>query len=143
MWQFEYSVTGNNISKEQVWAVWSDVNNWNKWDDDIDSSEGDFMDGAALSIKPKRGPRVNATMTCKLRQSFTVKSALPLGTKVEFTHFLTETPVGLKITHGITIQGPLTFLFKYVIGKSVEKNLPSTMNKLLNIAESKSRGPHD
>lgn len=134
MWQFEYSVTGNNVSKEQIWTTWSDVTNWNKWDDDISSSEGAFTEGSTLSIKPKKGPRVTAIMTCKPHQSFTVKSCLPFGTNVEFVHFLTETPAGLKITHGITIQGPLTFLFKYIIGKSVEKNLPRAMDKLLHIA---------
>ncbi len=143
MWQFQYSVMAKNLSKEQVWAVWSDIANWNKWDDDIASSEGVFAEGAIISIKPKKGPRVSAAMTCELHQSFTVKSFLPLRTKLEFIHFLTETSAGLKITHGITIQGPLTFLFKYVIGKSVEKNLPAAMDKLLKIALSKKREPQE
>jgi hypothetical protein len=134
MWHFEYSVVGEKITKKQVWSVWSDVANWNKWDDDIESSEGIFSNNATLLIKPKKGPQVTASIVCEQDRSFTVRSKLPLGTKLEFSHFLTETPAGIKITHGVMIRGPLTFLFKYIIGKGVEKNLPCAMNKLLKIA---------
>ena len=134
MWQFQHSVTVNNLSKEQIWAVWSDVSNWKNWDDDIASSEGNFINNSTLLIKPKNGPRITASLICEPCNSFKVKSCLPLGATLEFSHFLTQVPSGLQITHGIIIKGPLTFLFKYVIGKTVKKNLPGAMKKLLFIA---------
>jgi len=137
MWQFQHSVTKNNLSKEQIWAVWSDVANWKDWDDDLISSEGNFINDSIIVLKPKNGPRITASLVCKPYDSFTVKCGLPLGTKLEFSHFLTQTSSGLQITHGIMIKGPLTFLFKYFIGKTVQRNLPTAMNKLLLIASSK------
>lgn len=137
MWEFQQSVTKNSLSKEQVWATWSEVSNWNKWDDDIESSEGVFGDNSTLLIRPKSGPSITATMTCVPDESFTVNSNLPLWTRLEFVHIIKNSSAGLEITHGIKISGPLTFLFRYIIGRSVEANLPIAMEKLVQIAKSK------
>jgi hypothetical protein len=91
MWQFEHTITVNDCSKEQIWATWSDVANWKNWDDDIESSTGSFVNHSTLSIKPKNGPHITASIVCE-PYTFTVTSRLPLSTTLEFSHYLTQTP---------------------------------------------------
>lgn len=46
------------MSPEQVWHVWQDVENWNSWDHDLESSgiDGVFQTGVTGYLKSKDGP---------------------------------------------------------------------------------------
>ena len=36
MWQKSYSIETKEVSREQVWAVLTDINKWNEWDSEIE-----------------------------------------------------------------------------------------------------------
>lgn len=135
MWEFSHSISTKEVNKKQIWVIWSDISNWKQWDHDIDSSEGVFVANSLIRIKPKKGPSIKATLDMVIEQSFDVYAKLPLGTNVKFYHSLTDLSDGIKLTHGIIIKGPLTFLFKYLIGNSVKKNLVATMKNLITLAK--------
>jgi hypothetical protein len=67
-----------------------------------------------------------------VNKSFTSHSKLPLCT-MDFLHELVDENNSLKIRHCIKIYGPLTFVFKNVIGKSASKNLPIAVKKLIDL----------
>jgi hypothetical protein len=59
MWQQQYSTTVN-ISKEKLWEVIADIENWYKWDDEIEYTklDGKAEAGVKFWLKPKGAPKV-------------------------------------------------------------------------------------
>jgi hypothetical protein len=53
MWQHE-STFDSSASREAIWNLWADVENWGSWNDDIEQIElrGDFVPGAEISMTP-------------------------------------------------------------------------------------------
>ncbi|MDB5089831.1 MAG: polyketide cyclase, partial [Mucilaginibacter sp.] len=39
MWTKSYSVTTRDVTKEQMWKLFADVNNWPSWDEGIELTE--------------------------------------------------------------------------------------------------------
>jgi len=136
MWVIEVS-RQTTAKKEQIWKHWSDVTNWNSWDNDIESSElyGNFIAGTKGMLKSVGGPKTNFVITdCEYLKSFVNRSYLPLC-KIDFIHTLSEVQNGLLITHRVEITGFLTFFFSKVIGKNVAKGLPQAVENLITNAE--------
>lgn len=136
MWNKQVSIK-TNATKKQVWKLWSDVENWKKWDIETEYSslEGSFEVGQYITIKPVGAPKSK----CKIievseNKNFTVCASLPF-TKMYFIHELEELNGELFITHRVEIKGLLTFLFSKIIGKNLEKNLTKSMNNLSDMAE--------
>jgi hypothetical protein len=138
MWVEEFSMETKSTS-ERIWQLWADVENWKKWDDSVEfsNSDGKFDNGNYGSLKTIGGPKSKFCLkNCVVNKSFTSQMKLPLCT-MEFIHELVNENNGLKIKHCIKIYGPLTFLFKNVIGKNAAKSLPLAVKKLVDLAEHK------
>jgi hypothetical protein len=54
-----------------------------------------------------------------------------------FKHELVKDDEGTIVIHSVTFSGPFQFLFKYLIGKSIQKSLPSTLCSLKSFIEGK------
>ena len=136
MWSKEVTIE-TNATPEQIWKLWSDVKNWNQWDEEIEMSElyGGFEVGVKGVLKPKGGPKTKFEMlTVDYLRGFSDRSFLPL-TKMDFIHKLEEKNGKLFITHRVEIKGTLTFLFSRVIGNKIASELPKAMKKLSEMAE--------
>ncbi len=140
MWSKKATVNiKTNATKEQIWSLWSDVENWNKWDNDVEFSQlnGKFETGTFGVIKPIKAPKSKFELIKVEKLSeFTTCSPLPLA-KMYFTHKLFEKNGELYISHGVEIKGILSFLFFKIIGENIAKNLPKTMERLSKIAKDK------
>ncbi len=136
MWMKKVTIK-TNASKEQIWKLWSDVANWNKWDDEIEFSKihGKFKVGTSGILKPKKGPKSKFELISVEKLSeFTTRSRLPL-TKMDFFHKLEEKNGELYITHGVEIKGLFTFIFSRVIGKKIVRELPKAIENLSRMAK--------
>lgn len=136
MWKKEITIE-TDATKEQIWKIWSDVENWNKWDNEVESSKinGKFQKGTKGILKPTNGPKSKFILeSANYPVEFISKSNLPLA-KMNFTHKLTEKDGKLFITHGVEISGLTTFLFSKVIGKKIVAELPKTMENLSKMAK--------
>ncbi|MCL4531166.1 MAG: SRPBCC family protein [Chloroflexi bacterium] len=136
MWTAEHTIV-TNVSKESIWKVWADVENWPKWDKGIEwcRMDGEFKAGTAYTLKPMGGPEAKAMiMDCQPLKRFADITKPPLA-KMEFIHELAEKADGLHVTHRVIISGPLSFLFAQVIGKDTARDLPETMGNLLHVAK--------
>ncbi len=136
MWNKRVTIK-TNASREQIWNVWIDVNNWNKWDKMIKSSylKGDFKVGTYGVLKPLKGPQSNFEIVSVTKlDEFTIQSFLPFA-KMNFIHQITEKNGELFITHSIEISGLLFFLFARIVGEKLAKELPNAMNNLSQLAE--------
>jgi hypothetical protein len=136
MWTKKVTIK-TNASREQIWNLWSDVNKWNKWDNEVKYSElnGQFKAGSFGILKPIKGPKSKFKLiSVDILNEFTSRSFLPF-TKMDFIHEMNEKNGELFITHGVEIKGLLTFLFSKVIGEKLIKELPKAMENLSKMAE--------
>ena len=65
MWIKSYSKTFKDIKKEQIWKLWSDVDQWHLWNPGIEFAhlEGPFKEGSFFVLKPKDVKPVRIQLT--------------------------------------------------------------------------------
>ena len=136
MWTNEFLMETKTPS-ERIWQLWADVENWKQWDDSVEHStlDGKFENGTWGILKAIHAPKSTFRLeNVVVNKSFTCRSTLPLCT-MDFIHELIKENDGLKVKHCIRIYGPLTFLFKRIIGKNAAKGLPAAVKKLVDMAQ--------
>lgn len=136
MWQFEHSVESKQGSAQEVWKIWSDVENWSQWDPQIEWSrcDGPFEKGSTIELKPRGAPKTQGKITeLDPHNSFTITASLGLGTKIVFIHRVEEESRGVRITHGVTISGPLTPVFEGLLSRHIKEGVPISMQNLVQL----------
>ena len=120
-----------------IWQIWQDVSNWNSWDHGLEFSkiDGPFATGTRGILKPKGGPLVQTKLTLvEPMKRFIDEAKLPL-TRIIVSHFLTESRGKTSVTHKIEMTGLLAFIFAFLIGRNMKKNLPQEMQSMVRKAE--------
>lgn len=127
-----------HVPVANIWQIWQDVQNWNTWDYNIEYShiDGSFIKGTTGKLKPKGGPLVCTKLTCVEPMKMFVNESKLFLARIIVSHYLTESKHKTQVTHQIEITGPLAFLFAYLIGRTMKKNLPKEMRALIKKAES-------
>lgn len=137
MWTRTYSITTNEITKEQIWKLFSDVNNWHTWDEGTEYAKlsGNFEQGNFFTLKPKGGPIVKVVLlkTVENKQFLDV-TRFPLA-KMYDEHLFEETTEGLKITNTITVKGLLSFLWVKLVAKNIVNSLPKDVENQIRAAK--------
>lgn len=129
MWTRTHSIVTNKVTGQQLWQLFSDVNNWHTWDAGVEyaSMEGKFEKGNHFTLKPKGGPKVKIELVeTKPGKQFTDLTRFPLA-KMWGDHTFEETPEGLRITTTMTVTGPLSFLWVKLVAADIVKGLPADM----------------
>ena len=125
MWQKTYSVITKEVTKEQIWKLTTDIDNWKNWDNTVEDSKllGDFKVGSFFMLKPKGGPKVKIKLIeIEPYKKFTDLTKFPLA-KMYGEHFYEETKDGLKITVTMTVKGLLSFIWVKLVAKDIVDNL--------------------
>jgi hypothetical protein len=140
MWKLEHTLEAE-LTCEQVWSIWTDVNNWSTWDPSVAWAKlvGKFEVGSTFILKPKDGPKVHSVIRqCKPCEGFTNSARLPLCELV-FDHRVIEVDGRVKITHGASLTGLTEFIFRRVIGRQIERDIPVAMASLIERVRSMKR----
>jgi hypothetical protein len=127
MWTKTYSIVTKEVTKEQMWKLFADVNNWHKWDTEIEYAKinGKFEKGNTFELKPKGGPKVKIELVETIEnQKFIDLTRFPLA-KMFGEHTFEETPDGLKITATMTVKGVLSFLWVKLVAKNIAEGMPT------------------
>lgn len=129
---------------EQVFRLYQDAARWIDWDPEVTAARlpGGLKLGARGWLKPKRGPKANIEIVeVTPGRSFSVQSRLPLC-RMLFGHSLaSSSESGSTVaTHWVEFKGPLSFLFRPLIGRSIQASLPNTMRGLKRASESQVTG---
>jgi hypothetical protein len=136
MWQRTYSKAFKDVRKEQIWNVWTDVNNWPKWHGDLDYCKMDlpFVVGSHFMLKPKGVSPVKILLT-EIREGreFTDCTNF-LGAKMYDTHSMEETEEGVLLTNNLIVTGPLKWLWIKLVAKNVADTVPDEMESLVKVA---------
>ncbi len=124
-------------SPKAIWQVWQDVSNWKTWDHGIEFSkiDGPFTTGTTGTLKPKGGPLIHTKLThVQPMKAFVDEAKLTLA-HIVVSHSLTEYAGKTQVTHKIEMNGPLAFLWAFLIGRNMKKNLPIEMQSMVRKAE--------
>ena len=138
MWSKSHSIVTTEVTKEQIWKLFSDVNNWHTWDKGIEFAklEGKFEAGNYFILRPNGGQKVKVELLETIEnQKFLDVTKFPLA-KMYDNHLFEETPNGLKITNTITVKGILGFLWVKIVAQKIADALPVDMQEQI-IAASK------
>ncbi|HEX8014853.1 MAG TPA: SRPBCC family protein [Flavobacterium sp.] len=136
MWTKSHSIVTKEVTNEQMWKLFSDVNNWHTWDNGIEFAklEGKFEKGNYFTLRPKGGPNVKVELLETFEdQSFLDVTEFPLA-KMYDNHIFEETNDGLKITNTITVTGILGFLWRKIVAQKIVDGLPTDMKTQIEAA---------
>ena len=138
MWTGTHSVVTTEVTKEQMWKMWSDVNKWTTWDKSLElaNMEGKFEAGNFYNFQPKGGPKMKIKIHEAIEnQSFTDLTTFPLA-KMYGKHTFEQTPDGLRVTTTITVVGILGFLWRKIVAQKIVNDLPKDIEIQINAAKS-------
>ncbi len=137
MWTRTYSKLYSGVKKENIWHLWTDINNWPQWHDDLDycKLEGEFKVGNHFMLKPKGIKPVKIVLTeINADKSFTDCTNF-FGAKMYDTHSMEETPEGLLLSNKLVVTGPLRWLWIKLVAQHVADTIPDEMDSLVNLAK--------
>lgn len=129
MWSKSYSVVTNEVTKEQMWKLFSNVDNWAQWDKSVEMAKliGKFETGGSFLFQPKGGPKLTiAIKEATENKNFTDCTSFPLA-KMYGEHLFEETPQGLKLTTTMSVKGPLGFLWRKIVAQKIVDTLSEDM----------------
>jgi hypothetical protein len=136
MWTQSHTIVTKEVTKEQIWKLFSDVNNWQTWDTGIEFAkmEGEFNKGNTFQLRPKGGPTVKIELFEIIEnKKFVDLTRFPLA-KMYGEHLFEETQEGLKITSGMTVTGILSFIWVKLVAKGIADALPVDMEQQIKAA---------
>ena len=135
MWTCEHSVV-SGATPAQVWARYAEPKTWPEWDAALErvALHGPFAAGSRGTLRPVGGPTTRFTITEVVPEvGFTDVARLPLA-RLVFRHRIEPVSTGSRLTHAVTITGPLSPLFARVLGVGVARDLPAGMEALARLA---------
>lgn len=129
------------VSAEEIWALWVDVNNWKKWDTGIKDSEllTEFAAGNSFSITPQgRDPIVVTLKTVTSGKEFSDETVLPFGV-IRNIHRIEQLDQGITVIH--EVQAEITpdesDFFGKEIWPHIQAGLPTSVNNIISLATEK------
>jgi hypothetical protein len=133
MWSRTYSRTAKDLTAAQIWNVWTDVNRWQAWQDDIEYArlDGEFRVGNVILFKPKGGPKISIELTAVESNSrFVDLTRFPLAGMYD-SHELIERGDEVEIRTTISVGGPLSFVWRKLVVEDVAKGMKEQTERLI------------
>lgn len=132
---YEHTVT-TTASPADVWALWSDVGSWHRWDPAVEqvAIEGHFAEGAAGTIVFGNGTEAPFVLEI-VEPCARYLDKLTFGDLViRIDHQVTATDSGAEVTVRTTVEGPGA----QDVGPMVVEDTPQALAALTDMAEKKS-----
>lgn len=138
MWIKSHTTKVRGLTAAKVWKVWSNVNQWSTWQRDLDYAklEGEFKTGNTFLLKPKGGPRVRIHLLEAVpNRGFIDLTRFPMA-RMYGSHQFEERDGELELTTTISMEGPLAFLWRKIVGEGVVESLAGQTASLIQQAAS-------
>jgi hypothetical protein len=133
VWTKSYSLKVENVDPEKIWNVWTDVNQWNTWQNDIEFAKlnSKLKLGSKISFRPKGGPSILLEIVeFEDKKKFTDVTRFPLA-KMYDAHELIIAGNIVEIKTTVSIKGPLSFIWKKIVAENIVKDLPKQTKSLI------------
>lgn len=134
MWSKAYCKKVKGLKAEEVWKVWTDLNLWHTWQSDIEYAklEGEFKVGNTFLLKPKGGPRVSIEIIqLEPNRKFVDLTRFP-GARMYGSHEFLIHGDELEIVTTMSIDGPLSFLWRKLVAEGVANGMKDQTENLIN-----------
>ncbi len=136
MWEKTYSKTYQGVKKDAIWRLWTDINNWPRWNPMLASCEldGPFEQGQAFTLTPKKGPKAQLTLVeVTVGTSFTDCTKFP-GATMYGSHKIVAESDGLCLVITMTITGPLSWIWRKLVVNDIVAKIPHQTDALVALA---------
>jgi uncharacterized protein YndB with AHSA1/START domain len=133
MWEFEHSVEAP-VSRERVWALWTDVPGWPDWNPGVARAEldGPVAEGATGTVRGAGGPASKLTVLEMEPERRFVTEASERLMRLRFEYELADAEDDrLRITHRVHMTGLATPLMRRTVGPRLERSIPAAMAALV------------
>ncbi|HEY6327528.1 MAG TPA: SRPBCC family protein [Candidatus Cybelea sp.] len=123
---------------DKVWSIWSDPNNWSRWNSGIRSAavDGPVADGTRGKMTTNRGSTHDVTFSGVVAgRGFSMTMAGAPLTVFTFTCEIVPDGAGSRIAQHVAITGPLGFLFGPMMGNEMAKHFVPVLDDLARTAE--------
>ena len=138
MWTRTYNKTFQGLKRQDIWRIWTDINNWPTWHGDLDycKLEGKFEVGNHFFLKPKGVKPVKILLT-EINEGYSFTDCTSFfGAKMYDTHSMEDTVEGLKLTNKLVVTGPLKWLWIKLVAQNVADTISEETEKLVKLARS-------
>jgi len=117
----------------QIWEVWQDVENWKKFDQEIEISQidGPFQAGTTGSTKFVGTPPFKTLLTQVEPLKLVVQEAYLFFAKVVSYQSMSQAAGKTRVTFQVEIRGPLAFFYAWMIGRFIKKKIPAEMEEMV------------
>lgn len=137
-WEFEHSIE-TNARKEEIWALYSNIESWPLWDQGIESVslEGEFKDGAQGKIKLVGQGLLSYRITmADPNKGFSNETVIyGLNATVKFLHTFSDMLDGkIMLINHVTVACPDNELIENEIGEGITSGIPNTMANIARMA---------
>lgn len=135
-----------SASKDAIWRLWEDVENWKKFDTLLDYSYLDsgqtFTTGAKGVIKARGTSKTRfELLEVKPGVSFIEKLKAPLFQSIELHRYFDPSEHGTTVfVHEVRFKGRLKSVIYFAAASTFKKELPLVMGRMREIAEQESLG---
>jgi uncharacterized protein YndB with AHSA1/START domain len=133
MWEFEESVQAP-VSRERVWALWTDVSGWPDWNPGVVRAEldGPLAEGATGTVRGAGGPASRLTVLEVQPERRFVTEASERLMRLRFEYELADAADGqLRITQRVRMSGLATPLMRRTVGPRLERSIPAALAALV------------
>lgn len=139
-YSFKHSGT-TSASREAIWALWTDVENWKLFDERLEYSQlidtDTFTLGSRGEMKGKGAPKTAfEVIAMDEGHSFTIKLELPLYQRVELQRYFESSDIGETIfTHEVNFRGRLKSLYYLFLAGPFRSDLELVIEEIQAIAD--------
>jgi hypothetical protein len=133
MWTRTHSKTVTDVQADQLWNVWTDVNQWHTWQPDIERAtlDGPFAVGNTFTLKPAGASAVKIELVAvEPGKRFTDCTRFP-GARMYGDHEFVQRGDALEIRTTMRVEGPLSFLWRKLVAEGIVNAMPQQTDQLL------------
>ena len=136
MWVRSYSKVYPNVSAQQVWKLWTDINQWPSWNADLEycKLEQPFKVGSVFKLKPKGAPAVQISLVEIDHEKMFTDCTKFLGAKMYGKHEMHVEGNALKLTTTITVTGIMKRLWIKLVAQKIVDKFALQMDTLVQLA---------
>ncbi len=126
-------------TREQIWKIWEDAENWKTWDEQIESSQidGSFQTGTRGSTKFIGTPLLKTLLTLVQPYELVVQEAYLSFAKVISYQSMRQVGDKTEITFQVDVEGPLSLFYACILRRFIKKKIPLEMEAMLKRVSSK------